>query len=69
MTDGYTGCQHLLARLAGIQQCRAHAIRRCRGNRGAGDGNRTRMASLEGVWRTAVMAAELAVSMSVGDRD
>ena len=26
---------------------------------GAGDGNRTRIASLEGVWRTAVRAAEL----------
>ena len=30
MTDGYTGYQHLLARLAGIQQCCAHVIRRCR---------------------------------------
>lgn len=30
MTDGYTGCQHLLSRLAGIQQCCAHVIRRCR---------------------------------------
>jgi len=30
MTDGYTGYQHLLHRLAGIQQCCAHVIRRCR---------------------------------------
>ena len=30
MTDGYTGCQHLLSRLAGIQQCCQHIIRRCR---------------------------------------
>jgi transposase len=30
ITDGYTGYQHLLPRLAGIQQCCAHIIRRCR---------------------------------------
>ena len=30
ITDGYTGYQHLLGRLAGIQQCAAHVIRRCR---------------------------------------
>jgi transposase IS66 family protein len=30
MTDGYTGYQHLLSRLAGIQQCCSHVIRRCR---------------------------------------
>jgi transposase len=30
ITDGYTGYQHLLNRLAGIQQCCAHVIRRCR---------------------------------------
>jgi transposase len=30
ITDGYTGYQHLLDRLAGIQQCAAHIIRRCR---------------------------------------
>jgi len=30
ITDGYTGCQHLLSRLAGIQQCARHVIRRCR---------------------------------------
>jgi transposase len=30
MTDGYTGYQHLLGRLAGIQQCCQHIIRRCR---------------------------------------
>jgi hypothetical protein len=30
ITDGYTGYQHLLSRLVGIQQCAAHIIRRCR---------------------------------------
>jgi hypothetical protein len=30
IADGYLGYQHLLARLAGIQQCCAHVIRRCR---------------------------------------
>ena len=30
ITDGYTGYQHLLTRLAGIQQCCQHIIRRCR---------------------------------------
>jgi Transposase IS66 family len=30
MTDGYTGYQHLLSRLSGIQQCCQHVIRRCR---------------------------------------
>jgi len=30
ITDGYAAYQHLLTRLAGIQQCAAHVIRRCR---------------------------------------
>jgi transposase len=30
ITDGYTGYQHLLTRIAGIQQCIQHVIRRCR---------------------------------------
>jgi hypothetical protein len=30
ITDGYTACQQMLPRLAGIQQCAAHVIRRCR---------------------------------------
>jgi hypothetical protein len=30
ITDGYTGYQHLLSHLAGIQQCAQHVIRRCR---------------------------------------
>jgi len=30
ITDGYTAYQHLLGRLAGIQQCAQHIIRRCR---------------------------------------
>ena len=29
VTDGYTGYQHLLSRIAGIQQCVQHVIRRC----------------------------------------
>jgi transposase len=38
MTDGYTGYQHLLARIAGIQQCCQHVIRRCRAVEGLGPG-------------------------------
>jgi hypothetical protein len=30
ITDGYTGYQHLLSRIAGIQQCAQHVIRRAR---------------------------------------
>ena len=30
VADGYAGYQHLLSRLAGIQQCCQHVIRRCR---------------------------------------
>ena len=30
ITDGYTACQQMLTDLAGIQQCAAHVIRRCR---------------------------------------
>jgi hypothetical protein len=30
MTDGYTGYQHLLGRIAGIGQCSQHVTRRCR---------------------------------------
>ena len=37
-------------------------------NRGAGDGNRTRMTSLEGVWRTGVRAVELETLMLVSSR-
>ena len=36
---------------------------------GADDGNRTRMTSLEGVWRLAVMAAELGGSLFARGRD
>lgn len=39
ITDGYTGYQHLLPRLAGIQQCCAHVIRRCRAVEGLGPGS------------------------------
>jgi Transposase IS66 family len=38
MTDGYTGCQHLLDRVAGIQQCCQHVIRRCRAVQKPGPG-------------------------------
>jgi len=30
MIDGYTGYQHLLDQIAGIQQCCQHVIRHCR---------------------------------------
>jgi hypothetical protein len=30
ITDGYEACQKLLPQLAGVQQCAAHVIRRCR---------------------------------------
>jgi hypothetical protein len=30
IADGYAGYQHLLSRIAGIQQCAQHVIRRCR---------------------------------------
>jgi Transposase IS66 family len=30
ITDGYTGYRHLLSRIAGIQRCVQHVIRRCR---------------------------------------
>ena len=38
MTDGYTGYQHLLDRIAGIQQCVQHAIRRARAVQKLGPG-------------------------------
>jgi transposase len=38
MTDGYTGYQHLLSRIAGIQQCCQHIIRRCRAVQKLGPG-------------------------------
>ena len=39
ITDGYTGYQHLLSRLAGIQQCAQHVIRRCRAATKPGPGS------------------------------
>jgi transposase len=39
ITDGYTGYQHLLDRIAGIQQCCQHVIRRCRAVEGLGPGS------------------------------
>ncbi|MGH3283536.1 MAG: IS66 family transposase [Streptosporangiaceae bacterium] len=38
MADGYQGYQHLLERLAGIQQCCQHVTRRCRAVEGLGPG-------------------------------
>jgi hypothetical protein len=38
MTGGYTGYQHLLSRIAGIQQCCQHVIRRCRAVQKLGPG-------------------------------
>ena len=38
MTDGYTGYQHLLGRIAGIQQCCQHITRRCRAVQKLGPG-------------------------------
>jgi transposase len=38
MTDGYAGYQHLLSRLAGIQQCCQHIIRRARAVQKLGPG-------------------------------
>jgi hypothetical protein len=38
MTDGYTGYQHLLSRIAGIQQCCQHIIRRARAVQRLGPG-------------------------------
>jgi transposase len=38
ITDGYTGYQHLLSRLAGIQQCCQHVIRRARAVTKSGPG-------------------------------
>jgi transposase len=38
MTDGYTGYQHLLDRIAGIQQCCQHVIRRARAVQKLGPG-------------------------------
>ena len=39
ITDGYTACQQMLPKLAGIQQCAAHVIRRCRAVVGLGPGS------------------------------
>jgi transposase len=38
MTDGYTGYQHLLSRIAGIQQCCQHVVRRARAVQKLGPG-------------------------------
>ena len=38
MTDGYTGYQHLLSRIVGIQQCCQHVIRRARAVQELGPG-------------------------------
>jgi hypothetical protein len=61
ITDGYTGCQHLLARLAGIQQCAAHVIRRCRAVMKPGPGGAQSWAGdIIAILREAHQAAEAA---------
>ena len=41
ITDGYTAYQQMLGDLAGIQQCAAHVIRRCRAVSKLGPGSLT----------------------------
>jgi transposase len=60
MTDGYTGCQHLLSRLAGIQHCCQHVIRRCRAVMKPGPG------SLQS-WAGDVIAILREAHQAVGD--
>jgi hypothetical protein len=51
MTDGDTGYQHLLSRLAGIQQCCQHIIRRCRAVAKLGPGGLQSWAQVPGLLR------------------
>ena len=61
ITDGYTGCQHLLSRLAGIQQCAAHVIRRCRAVTKLGPGGvQDRAGDVIAILREAHQAVEAA---------
>jgi hypothetical protein len=62
ITDGYTGYQHLLgSRLAGIQQCAAHVIRRCRAVTKLGPGGLQSWAGdIIAILREAHQAAEAA---------
>jgi transposase len=61
ITDGYTGYQHLLGRLAGIQQCCAHVIRRCRAVTKLGPGSlQSWAADVIAVLREAHQAVEAA---------
>jgi len=59
MTDGYAGCQHLLCRIAGIQQCCQHIIRRARAVMKPGPGGvRNRAGDIIAVLREAHKAVE-----------
>jgi hypothetical protein len=61
ITDGYTGYQHLLSRIAGIQQCAQHVIRRARAVTKLGPGGvQDRAASVIAVLRDAHAAVEAA---------
>jgi transposase len=58
MTDGYTGYQHLLTRIAGIQQCCRHVIRRARAVVKPGPGGaRNRAGDIIAILREAHRAA------------
>ena len=58
MTDGYTGYQHLLTRLAGIQQCCQHVIRRCRAVIKLGPGGLQSWLAIIAILREAHQAVE-----------
>jgi hypothetical protein len=61
ITDGYTGYQHLLSRLAGIQQCAQHVIRRCRAVTKLGPGGlQNRAGDIITILRDAHQAVEAA---------
>jgi transposase len=61
ITDGCTGYQHLLPRLAGIQQCCQHVIRRCRAVAKLGPGGvQSRAGDVIAVLRDAHAAIEAA---------
>ena len=62
ITGGYTGYQHLLgSRLAGIQQCAAHVIRRCRAVTRLGPGGlQSRAGDVIAILREAHQAVEAA---------
>jgi Transposase IS66 family len=54
ITDGYTAYQQLLPKLAGIQQCAAHVIRRCRAVTKLGPGSLAGSAQNRRLWAAAL---------------